>query len=225
MTVKIKVCGMTEKNNVKKLEKLNVDHIGFINIPRSKRNISMDEIENMEKQMLDKQVSTLVLEPSNPYDVIMKINRAEISNVQLHSLNIFDIRYIHWLNQYHSGKYINITKAIGITDRITKEKEKELIEYSKNADNIILDYQKDGLTGGTNTTIPIETAIKAAKIIKNTEQKTDVILAGGLNLEYLEEIQDKLYHFDMIDLNSGVEDKPGIKNMTQIKKIVQLARE
>jgi phosphoribosylanthranilate isomerase len=185
----------------------------------------MDEIENMEKQMLDKQVSTLVLEPSNPYDVIMKINRAEISNVQLHSLNIFDIRYIHWLNQYHSGKYINITKAIGITDRITKEKEKELIEYSKNADNIILDYQKDGLTGGTNTTIPIETAIKAAKIIKNTEQKTDVILAGGLNLEYLEEIQDKLYHFDMIDLNSGVEDKPGIKNMTQIKKIVQLARE
>ena len=45
------------------------------------------------------------------------------------------------------------------------------------------------MTGGTSKQIPIETAIKASKIIKSCNNKTQVTLAGGLNLDYLEKIQ------------------------------------
>lgn len=49
MTPKIKVCGITNRDDLKKIEKLNVNHVGFINIERSSRNISLDEITYLKK--------------------------------------------------------------------------------------------------------------------------------------------------------------------------------
>lgn len=222
MDMKVKICGITNRNDLKKIERLNYDKVGFINIERSKRNVSMNEINQLEQELNHKRSSTLVLEPDNAYDVILKSNRLKIFNIQLHSLTSYDIRYIKWINQYHNFENINITRAIGIKDEIDKSKKMELMEFSTKCDNILLDYVKDGLTGGTNKQIPIDTAIEAAKIIKNTNKHTEVSLAGGLNYEYLENIYDKLKYFDRIDLNSGVEFKPGYKNIKSIKRILKL---
>ena len=225
MTIKVKVCGITNEDEMKKIEKLNIDHIGFINIERSKRNISLDKIEYLENKLINKRVSTLVLEPKNAYKTIEKINRTQIFNVQLHSLNYYEIRYLKWLNQYHNCNHLNITKVIGLQNTIDEKTINEIKQHCLCADNILLDYVKDGLTGGTNKQIPIETAIEASKIIKSFNNRTQVTLAGGLNLEYIEKIQEKLSYFDMIDLNSGVENKPGRKNILQIKKILKTIEE
>ncbi len=225
MTIKVKVCGITNENEMKKIEELKVDKIGFINIERSKRNVSIDEVEYLSNKLTDKRICTLVLEPNDAYTTLMKVDKTQLFNIQLHSLNISEIRYIQWLNQYHNFNHINITKVIGLQDKINNEKIKEIEKYCLYSDNILLDYIKDGLTGGTNKQIPIDTAIKASRIVKTKYRKTEVTLAGGLNFEYLESIQDKLHYFDRIDLNSGVEDKPGRKNISQIKKILKLIDE
>ncbi|RAP45124.1 MAG: hypothetical protein BZ135_06570 [Methanosphaera sp. rholeuAM6] len=225
MTIKVKVCGITNENEMKKIEELKVDKIGFINIERSKRNVSIDEVEYLSNKLTDKRIGTLVLEPNDAYTTLMKVDKTQLFNIQLHSLNISEIRYVQWLNQYHNFNHINITKVIGLQDKINNEKIKEIEKYCLYSDNILLDYIKDGLTGGTNKQIPIDTAIKASRIVKTKCRKTEVTLAGGLNLEYLESIQDKLHYFDRIDLNSGVEDKPGRKNISQIKKILKLIDE
>lgn len=225
MTIKIKVCGLTRQEDIRKIEKLGVDRMGFINIERSKRNVPLEKIQDFEKNMINKRLTTLVLEPSNAYEALLKANRTEIFNIQLHSLTCFDIRYMIWLNRYHNGVRLNVTRAVGLKDKINQEKEKEIKNYCLFADNILFDYVKDGLTGGTNTHIPIDTAIKASRLVKKYDSRTEVTLAGGLNLEYLEQIQDKLQYFDRIDLNSGVEDKPGKKNIGQIKKIIKLINE
>lgn len=225
MTIKVKVCGITNENEMRKIEKLDVDRIGFINIERSKRNISINEINYLGKKLNNKRLGTLVLEPENAYKTIETINRTQIFNVQLHSLNNYDLRYIQWLNQYHNCNHLNITKVIGLQNTIDENKINEIREYCKISENILLDYVNDGLTGGTSKQIPIETAVKASKIIKSINGNINVILAGGLNLEYLEQIQDKLNYFDMIDLNSGVEDSPGRKNILKIKKILKMTKE
>ncbi len=222
MDMKVKICGITNRNDLKKIEKLDYDRVGFINIERSKRNVSINRINQLEQELNYKRSSTLVIEPDNAYDVILKSNRLKIYNIQLHSLNSFDIRYIKWINQYHNFENINITRAIGLKDKIDKSKKRELIDFSTKCDNILLDYVKDGLTGGTNTQIPIDTAIEASKIIKKANNHTEVSLAGGLNYEYLESIYDELKYFDRIDLNSGVEFEPGCKNINEIKKILKL---
>ncbi|MDO5825702.1 MAG: phosphoribosylanthranilate isomerase [Methanosphaera sp.] len=222
MDMKVKICGITNQKDLKKIEKLNVDKVGFINIERSKRNVSMNKINELEQELTNKRSSTLVIEPSDAYDAILKCNRLKIFNIQLHCLSSFDVKYIKWINQYHNYENINITRAIGLKDSIDDSKKKELEAFANRCDNILLDYVKDGLTGGTNTQIPIDTAIEASKIIKNANKHTEVSLAGGLNYEYLESIYDKLQYFDRIDLNSGVEFEAGRKDIKSIKKILGL---
>ena len=222
MSIKIKVCGMTDKHEIKKLEKLNIDRIGFINIDRSKRNISLNEINELNNILNYRRRSTLVIEPENPYEVILKANKLGIYNIQLHSLDYSDIRYIQWLNQYHNCENINVTKVIGLQDIITEEKKKEIERYSQFCNNILLDYTKNGKTGGTNTQIPIKTAVKARNIVKNISNFTEVTLAGGLNYEYLEENKEYIQYFDRIDLNSGVEETPGRKNIKKIREIIEI---
>ncbi len=223
--MKVKVCGMTKTEQIRKLEKLEIEYLGFINIKRSKRFVEMDNITSLENQLSSRRIGTLVLEPNNPYEVILKSNRTRIFNVQLHCLTPFHIKYLHWINRYHNFERMNITKAIGLKDKNGSKKQRELEDHALYCDNILLDYMKDGLTGGTNTHIPIDEAIRARNIIKNIDNKTQVTLAGGLNYEYLESIMDKLHYFDRIDLNSGVEDAPGIKNIKEVKRIMKLINE
>jgi len=225
MTIKVKVCGITNQKEMNQIKKLNVDHIGFINIKRSKRHISIEEVKNLQEKINDKQLATLVLEPNNAYEVTKKVDVTKICNIQLHSLSNYDIRYIKWSNQYNDYGYVNATKVIGLKDKLDIKKINEIKTYSLYSDNILLDYVKYGLTGGTNTQIPIETAIEASKIIRQENPNTEVTLAGGLNYKYLESIIDKLHYFDRIDLNSGVENSPGHKNIHEIKRIMNLVNE
>lgn len=223
MTIEIKVCGITNEEDREKIEKLNVDYMGFINISRSKRNISLKEIEAIQKRSNVKNRNVLVLEPENAEEVLIKLNKTNVFNVQLHSLKPFDVKYINWSSQYLFG-LINITKVIGLGDELTKAKIEEINEHCRYCDNILFDYIKDNKTGGTNCQIPIETAIQASKIIKENCPRTKVTLAGGLNYKYLKEIQDQLENFDRIDLNSGVEYSVGKKDIHSIKKIIKLIK-
>lgn len=222
MDMKVKICGITNLDDLKKIEKLDYDKVGFINIERSKRNVSMNKINQLEHELINKRSSTLVLEPSNAYDVILKCNRLKIFNIQLHCLSSYEIKYIKWINQYHNCENVNVTRAIGLRDKIDSAKKRELEEFSKRCDNILLDYVKDGLTGGTNRQIPIDTAVQASKIIKKANKYTEVSLAGGLNYDYLLSVYDQLRYFDRIDLNSGVEFEAGKKNIESIKRILKL---
>lgn len=220
MSTKIKICGMTDKNIVNELSKLNIDYLGFINIKRSKRFVSLDKINDLTKNLENKNFLTLVINDENPEEINNKINKTKIKNVQFHSnITIKNIKKLKELNNT-----INITMVIGIKNKIDSEVKNNLEKYSQYVDNILFDYIKDGLTGGTNTHIPIETAVEASKIIKNKNPKVNAILAGGLNYEYLKEIFEYLDNFDMVDVNSGVEDSPGIKNLGKIKRIVELIK-
>lgn len=227
MTLKIKVCGITNEKDLEKIQKLDVDYMGFINVERSKRYTSIEKIEDLQKSLNDKNKSVLVIEPENPYEAISKANMTKISHLQLHSLTCPDVRYILWASQYYSNiKSLDITKVVGLMDeKISPEKQKEIEHNALFASNILFDYKKDGLTGGTGSKIPLDTVLKTCKIVKNKHQNTDVTLSGGLDYDYLNDIKDNLHNFDCIDINSGVEDSPGHKNIKKIKEIVKLIKE
>lgn len=220
MSLKIKVCGITSNVVADSLSAMGVDYIGFINIPRSKRYVNIEDINKITRNINKKDYSTLILDTENPQIVIKKIKETEFNRVQFHSnITCHDIDLIkEWDNN------INITMTVGIKNKLTSDIEEKLESYSHHADNILFDYVKDGLTGGTNTHIPIKTAVVASNIVKNANKRCNTILAGGLNYDYLKDIYNELDNFDMIDLNSGVEDSPGIKNLVKIEKIIDLIK-
>lgn len=228
MTLKIKVCGITNKKELEKIQKLDVDYMGFINVERSKRYISIEKLEDLQKSLNDKDKSVLVIEPENPYEAISKANMTKIRHLQLHSLTCPDVRYILWASQYYCNiKSLDITKVVGLVsnEKISPQKQKEIEHNALFASNILFDYKKDGLTGGTGSKIPLKTVIKACEIVKNKHSNTNVTLSGGLDYDYLSEIKDNLHNFDCIDINSGVEDSPGHKNIKKIKEIIKLIKE
>ncbi|MDO5851159.1 MAG: phosphoribosylanthranilate isomerase [Methanobacteriaceae archaeon] len=223
MQLKIKTCGITKENDIKKLDDLKINNIGFINIKRSKRYITEKQIKKYNNKTSTD--SILVLEPNSPGEVLELMAKTRIYHIQLHSLTCYEIKYIKWMNKYnhdYKSNKLHITRAIGIQDEITKEKEKEIIEFSKVCDRLLFDSQTDGLTGGTGKTIKIDNVIKAQEIARKTKKSIEIFLAGGLNLEYLTKIKEDLHYFDGIDLNSKVEKQPGIKDINQINNIKQL---
>ena len=94
MTLEVKVCGITRSNDIEKIQKLDVDHIGFINIERSKRNVTLDEICSLKYDLIDKTMAVLVVEPENPYEAIMKTSFTKIGNIQVKDLKIGTWRYL-----------------------------------------------------------------------------------------------------------------------------------
>lgn len=78
---------------------------------------------------------------------------------------------------------------------------------------ILLDAKVEGIPGGTGKTIP-------ESLLYEKAGDLPFWLAGGITPENVTAICDK-FHPELIDVSSGVEDAPGIKNAGKIKKLFE----
>jgi len=210
--IQIKICGITNKKDLK-LVNNKAHYIGFINVKRSPRYITLSKIKNLAD---DKEKAVLVLEPEKPEEVLEKIEESNIFNIQIHSLNPSEIKKL----KIQLPENILIIKAVGISDKLTIRKMKEIETFAKISDAILFDYELQGQTGGTGTQIPLNIACHAAKIASNANKKIKLFLAGGMNLKSLKENFKIINsHFDVVDFNSSLEKSPGIKDPRKIKEL------
>ncbi|MEN6574397.1 phosphoribosylanthranilate isomerase [Methanobacterium aggregans] len=221
--MKVKICGMTRPEDVQICEDAGADFIGFINIKRSKRFVELERINELKHFMKNKDRAVLVMEPENAEEVLFALRKTGIKILQLHSLSPYEIKYLKWRDCFKISpleKDLKIVRAVGISDKLSEDKKEEIKEFARVCDAIIFDYEVEGKSGGTGRQIPIETAVKASKIAKNIKKSIKTVLAGGMSTERIkgyEKILDK--YFDYVDVNSGVEDAPGIKNPLKIKEL------
>ena len=76
---------------------------------------------------------------------------------------------------------------------------------------ILLDAKVEGIPGGTGKTIP-------ENLLREKAGGLPLWLAGGINPENVGAIADK-FHPELVDVSSGVEDAPGIKNAEKISAL------
>jgi phosphoribosylanthranilate isomerase len=218
--MKLKICGITRPKDVQICEDLHSEFIGFINIKRSIRYLNLDKIRQLVEPMKDKKRAVLGLEPKNIDETIKTVEYSKISTIQLHSLQKDDI--IKLKSQITLKKPVRIIKAIGIPERFNQIKKEEIKEYAGICDFLLFDSQVNGKSGGTGKHINVEHAIEAAKIAKNVNHDIKLFLAGGLNFEFIKkEINTLEQFYDYIDVNSGVEDQPGIKSHKKMRELIQ----
>jgi len=216
--MKIKICGIRNKRDMKTCEKAGADLIGFINIERSKRMVEIDQIKELNSSMNDINRAVLVIEPSNMADANEKIKKSGLNNIQLHSLSPDEIRKIK-----NNNSHLTITRAIGISEVIDPDKKQEIEDFADVCDYLLFDYEIQGKTGGTGKQIPTDTAIEAALIAKSHNENIEFFLAGGMNTERIKNEGKTLANiFTFFDVNSGVEDKPGVKNADKINELMKI---
>ena len=76
---------------------------------------------------------------------------------------------------------------------------------------ILLDAKVEGIPGGTGKTIP-------ESLLREKANGAPLWLAGGINPENVATICEK-FHPELIDVSSGIEDAPGIKNHDKMKAL------
>ena len=142
-----------------------------------------------------------------------KVKKCGIKYLQLHSLSDNEISKI---------KDVNIIRAIGIPDYLDDEKIKEIESIAGVCKYLLFDSLIRGKSGGTGKQIPLNIVKKAAETAKTINKDIIIFLAGGMNSERMKKEGYVIKSvFDYVDLNSGVEDSPGVKNETKIKEFLE----
>ena len=193
---RIKVCGITRPADADRVAELGGDMIGLIFHRPSPRYVTIAkarEISRAASPILDK-VGVFVDEK---IETILKVaEKVQMSAVQLHGNE--PVRYIIRLQR----EGFKVIKASCIKDR------NDFVRlYRSHADLVLLDRMSTDQRGGSGTTF--NWSIRPKKKIRN------LMLAGGINSDNVAE-GVKLFDPLVVDVNSGVESKPGIKSAKKL---------
>ena len=192
----IKVCGMRDTENIRQVEALGVDWIGFIFWPKSSRYVSQRP-EYLPTRC--KRVGVFV--DADIEEVKAKVEEYHLDLIQLHGNERPD--YISHLRSMCSDRISAIIKAFNIA---TKKDLELTVPYENTVDYFLFDT-KAKMVGGNGT--QFDWAVLNA--YKGT---TPFILSGGIGPEDAEKV--KAFHHPQlagIDLNSRFEEAPGLKNI------------
>ena len=218
--MKTKICGITRRDDLTICEQEDVDLIGFINIPRSPRYVKLNEICDLASSMDNRNKAVLVTESDDTSEIQRAIDETGISFVQLHSLDINGIREIQ-----RNNPEIKIIKAVGISETMDDHKIREIESYSKICQYLIFDSEIKGRSGGTGKQIPLNLAVKASEIASKNDKGLKLILAGGINANRMKDEGKMLEkYFQYVDVNSGVEEGPGVKSKAKIKEFLEVMK-
>lgn len=203
--MKIKICGLTDADEIDVINKLKPDYAGFV-FAESKRKVTKEEVQILIK-LLDKDIKVIGVFRNNSREFIEDILKdIPLYAIQLHGDE--DIDFIDYFNKIYSCK---VWKGESI------ESKKDLEEALKlPVSTLIL----DGRNPGSGKTFSWE-------YLKDIKTSKEILLAGGINENNIKEAV-KIKNIQGIDVSSGVEsivDGVRRKDPYKIEKIIKEVRE
>ena len=207
MQPNVKVCGLTRPEDARAATRLGVDYLGAIFYPKSPRCVKAETLEDLLLFMPDGK--RVMVDVSPEYEALEK--RLDLG---------FDFFQIHFDVATTPREVITRWSSIVHRERLwlapRLKPEDPLPDYILElAGTLVMDTYKPGLYGGTGQTGEWARFAK----LKETHPDLRVALAGGINPEnVLAAIEET--NADMIDLNSGVESAPGIKDAKKIAAVM-----
>lgn len=187
--------------NREAVEKLGVDFLGYIFYADSKRYIG----ENPEGRLFAADTPKVgVFVNENAFEIMGLAKNLGFEYVQLHG------KENPKTCQLIKKQGLKIIKAFSVDEKFNFADTKP---FEKVAEFFLFDT-KTNLPGGSGKKFNWE-------ILKNYSGHTPFFLSGGIGLEDAKTIK-KIEHpkFTGVDLNSGFEDEPGIKNIEKLEKFI-----
>jgi phosphoribosylanthranilate isomerase len=199
--MKIKVCGMREADNIREVEALGIDLMGFIFWPKSKRYVAEPP------QYLPTQVRKVgVFVDATLEDIRQHIQDYQLDIIQLHG---------HETQAFAKAlKPAVIIKAFNIA---TAEDLTQTKPYEGIVDYFLFDT-KAQLPGGSGEQFDWS-------VLSHYEGTTPFLLSGGIGPDDADRV--KAFHHPQcigIDLNSCFEIAPGLKDVNQLREFIKKIR-
>lgn len=193
----IKVCGMRETDNIRDVEALGIDMMGFIFWPKSSRYVSQ------RPDYLPKRVKRVgVFVDENPEQVKQLAGDYSLDYIQLQGQE--SPSYIFQLRGLHVIKAFNISTA---EDLLQTQPYEGLVDY-------FLFDAKGKSVGGNGEKFNWD-------VLDAYQGNTSFLLSGGIGPDDAERV-NALYHPKCIgiDLNSRFELAPGLKDIDALRRFV-----
>lgn len=213
---RVKICGIRKEEDVDTAVEAGADCLGFVvGVPSSPRNLSVEAARNLMRKVPD-QVRKVVVSARTEPDVekmlsfLLSALAPDVVQLHGHELSIpASIR-----QSFAEAKFIG---AVSIRDESCLA---EGLALSKVFDGIHADSYVNGLSGGTGNTHDWKLSARVRDLIA----PTPLTLAGGLSPDNVAEAIRAVRPF-AVDVSTGVERSPGVKDHDKIFEFVKRAKE
>ena len=196
------MCGLKEPEDVEAVNALSVDYAGFVFYPPSPRFVGQDIGRLVGLLKKAKAVGVFV----NPgFEEVKKALDRGIDLIQLHGDESLEF-----------ARKIGLSRVIKAF-RVKESFDLEVLKPWRKAYAVLLDTYKKGLPGGTGECFDWEIAERAVKM------GLPIFLAGGLNPENVALAVKKVKPY-AVDVSSGVEKRPGKKDLQKLALFVKRAK-
>jgi phosphoribosylanthranilate isomerase len=202
--VRIKICGITNREDAAGAAALGADALGFI-FAQSPRQVDPEEARQII-ETLPPLVQTVGVFVDEDLSIIRRVmDLCGLDLVQLHGDE--SPAFCHRLMP-------RAVKAFRLKDETSL---RPIGEYRGKVRAILLDTFRKGAKGGTGETFDWDLAVQAKK------WGMPLILSGGLTSSNVEGAVDRVGPF-AVDVNSGVEERPGKKDPLKMKALMDKIR-
>jgi len=210
MTVQVKICGITTREAADAAVRAQADFAGLVFHPKSPRDLDLDQARMLADALRGRTriVALFVAPDDSDIERVMRAVKPDL--LQLHGAES------HARVASIGEKFgLPIVKAIGVADA---DDVPHAQKYEDVAEFLMFDAKGggEGHSGGSGVAFDWQ-------ILSGRTFKRPWFLAGGLNADNVARAI-QVSGAQMVDVSSGVEDAPGVKNPDKILAFVAAAR-
>ena len=205
--MRVKICGLTQLDQAQEIVRQGANSIGFICVERSPRYINPEEIKAISISLPSNVDKVGVFADHFIAEIEDIVKAAQLTSVQLHGDESPD--YCDRLRRI-LPQNIELIKAFRIK---TAESLQDVEKYLDWVDTLLLDAYHPQMLGGTGHTINWQD-------LTQFKPSLPWMLAGGLTPDNVNDALSRLQPSG-IDLSSGVERSPGVKDLTKVTQLFE----
>jgi phosphoribosylanthranilate isomerase len=201
----IKICGLSTEAAIDAAIEAGATHIGLVHFPKSPRHISLEAAAALRKHAAGKVKTVLLLVNPGPalIDQALEIVKPDI--IQFHGAETPEM-----LKLLRQNSDVGIWKALGVKDA---EALANSAPYIGAVDLLLFDAPAQALPGGTGSSFDWS-------LLAEHEHQIPWGLAGGLTPENVAQAI-RVTGAPLVDVSSGVESAPGVKDVAKIAAFCQ----
>ncbi len=209
--IRVKICGLTRPEDVSAVADAGAAYAGFVFFPESPRNVTIEQARHLAVEV-----------PVGVAKVALVVNADDALLDAITAAVPLDILQLHGsespkrVSEVRSRYGLPVMKAVGVADQ---EDVAALDLYAEVADQILVDAKPPknaDLPGGNGVSFDW-------RLISARRWSKPWMLAGGLTPDNVAEAI-ALTGAKQVDVSSGVETAPGVKDAGVIQEFIQATR-
>jgi phosphoribosylanthranilate isomerase len=206
--VKVKICGITTVEDALACVESGADALGFVFYPKSKRAVTPQVVRKITQNLPPFVSKVGVFVNGDPRDILEIMSYANLDYAQLHGDETPEM-----------CEYVGASRVIKAFRLKDDSSVQEVKNYLKVVRAILVDSYSEVSYGGTGRRADINLILK----VKEIASGVPLIVSGGLNPENVATVIREVEPY-AVDVSSGVEKSPGVKDWEKVKEFVRRAK-